>query len=60
MQYYLYTLPKQDAEQMLWGCFINSEGGPGHNIPAVVHMEHLNKLLKGTVSSIDIVEYAKV
>ncbi|KAL5488698.1 hypothetical protein EMCRGX_G017679 [Ephydatia muelleri] len=25
------------------------EGGPGHNIPADLHMEHLNKLLKGTI-----------
>ena len=35
---------------MLWGLFINSEGGPGHNTPAELHMEHLNRLLKGTVS----------
>ena len=48
MQYY-YILPKRYAEQMLWGCFINSEGGPGHNIPADLHMEHLNELLKGTI-----------
>eukprot|EP00731_Ephydatia_muelleri_P005645 Em0002g1821a len=48
MQYY-YILPKRYAEQMLWSCFINSEGGPGHNIPADLHMEHLNKLLKGTI-----------
>ena len=32
MQYY-YILPKRYAEKMLWGRFINSEGGPGHNIP---------------------------
>ncbi|KAL5506330.1 hypothetical protein EMCRGX_G007948 [Ephydatia muelleri] len=37
------------SEMMLWGRFINSEGGPGHNIPADLHMEHLNKLLKGTI-----------
>ena len=30
--------------------FINSQGGPGHNIPAELHMDHLNRLLKGTVS----------
>ena len=35
---------------MLWGRLINSEGGPGHNIPAELHIEHLNRLLKGTVS----------
>ena len=48
MQYY-YILPKRYAEQMLWGRFINSEGGPGRNIPADLHKEHLNKLLKGTI-----------
>ena len=48
MQYY-YILPKRYAEQMLWGRFINSEGGPGHNIPADLHMERLNKLLKDTI-----------
>ena len=30
--------------------FINNEGGPVHNIPAELHMEHLSRLLKGTVS----------
>ena len=48
MQYYC-ILPKWYAEQMLWGRFINSEGGPGHNIPADLHMEHFNKLLKGII-----------
>ena len=48
MQYY-YILPKQYAEQMLWGHFINSEGGPGHNISADLYLEHLNKLLKDTI-----------
>ncbi|KAL5505216.1 hypothetical protein EMCRGX_G006617 [Ephydatia muelleri] len=28
---------------------VQDEGGPGHNIPADLHMEHLNKLLKGTI-----------
>ena len=48
--HYYYILPNRYAEQMLWGRFINSEGGSGHNIPADLHMEHLNRLLKGTVS----------
>eukprot|EP00731_Ephydatia_muelleri_P020729 Em0013g456a len=49
MQYY-YILPQQYAEQMLWGRFVNSEGGPGQNISTDLHMEHLNRLLKGTVT----------
>ena len=53
MQYY-YILPKRYAEQMLWGRFVNSEGGPGLNISANLHMEHLNRLLKGTVSHLHV------
>ena len=49
MQYY-YTLTPRCAEQMLWGRFVNSVGGPGHNISGDLHMEHLNRILKDTVS----------
>lgn len=49
MQYH-YTLTPRCAEQMLWGRFINSEGGPGGNISADLHMEHLNRILKETVN----------
>ena len=38
---YHYILPQRYAEQMLWGHFINSEGGPGQS--ADLHMEHLNR-----------------
>eukprot|EP00731_Ephydatia_muelleri_P034358 Em0056g17a len=48
MQYY-YTLPPRYAEQMLWGRFINSEGGQGRNISADLHMEHLNHIVKDAV-----------
>lgn len=48
MQYY-YTLPPRYAEQMLWGRFINSEGGQGRNISADLHMEHLNRIVKDAV-----------
>ena len=37
------------AELMLWGRFINNEGGQGCNIPADLHMEHLNCLIKDAV-----------
>lgn len=47
---YYYILPPRYAEQMLWGRFVNTEGGPGRNIPADLHMEHMNRLLKGTVN----------
>ena len=48
-QYY-YTLPPRYAEQMLWGRFVNSQGGPGQNISADLHMEHLNRLLKDAMT----------
>lgn len=49
MQYH-YTLTPRCAEQMLWGRFISSESGPGGNISADLHMEHLNRILKETVN----------
>ena len=48
-QYY-FTLPPQYAEQMVWGRFVNSNGGQGNNISADLHMEHLNRLLKDAIS----------
>ena len=47
MQYH-YTLTPRCAEQMLW--FMSSEGGPGGNISADLHMEHLNRILKEIVN----------
>ncbi len=37
-------------EQFLWSRFVNTHGQKGHNIPADLHMEHLNRLCKDAVS----------
>ena len=47
-QYY-YLFPPRQAEQLLTARFINSRGGAGNNIPADLHMEHLNRVLKDCV-----------
>ena len=49
VQYY-YTLSPRLAEQMLWGCFVNSEGKIAHNISCDLHMEHLNRDIKGAIN----------
>ena len=46
--YYLFT-PRL-AEQFIWGRFVNSHGGLGRNIPADLHMEHLNRMCKLAVT----------
>ena len=47
-QYY-YLFPPRQAEQLLTARFVNSSGGAGNNIPADLHMEHLNRVLKDCV-----------
>ena len=49
VQYY-YTLSPRLAEQMLWGRFVNSEGKIAHNISCHLHMEHLNREIKGAIN----------
>ena len=45
VQYYYLFTPRL-AEQLIWVHFINTQGGLGHNIPADLHMEHLNRACK--------------
>ncbi|SMN01813.1 hypothetical protein SPONN_105 [uncultured Candidatus Thioglobus sp.] len=40
------------AEELLWTRFINVHGTPGHNIPKDLHMEHLNRLVKESIRSL--------
>ena len=40
--YYLF-IPRL-AEKLIWGCFVNSWGGLGRNIPADLQIEHLNRV----------------
>ena len=39
------------AHQAKWDCFINTCGGLGNNIPNDLFNEHINKLLKGIVTT---------
>jgi len=34
------------AKQLLWGRFVSTRGGKGHNLPIDLHMEHLNWCVK--------------
>ena len=45
-----YILPPQHAAQMLWGRFINTHGQEGCNVSADIHIEHLNRLCKESIS----------
>ena len=38
---------ERKAAQLTWGRFVNVQGSKGQNIPTDLHMEHLNKRLKG-------------
>ena len=51
VQYYYLFTPRL-AERLIWGRFINTQGGLGHNIPADLHMEHLNRVCKEAVSQL--------
>ena len=48
-QYYFLFTPRL-AEQLIWSRFINTHGGLGRNIPADLHMEHLNRICKQAVA----------
>ena len=45
-----YFFPPRLSQQLLWSGFINTQGKQGHNIPADLHMEHLNRSCKDAVS----------
>ncbi len=44
-QYY-YKFSERQQHQLLWSRCVNTRGAPGVNIPADLHMEHLNRRLK--------------
>ena len=45
--------PRQSAE-LLWSRFVNAHGLPGRNIPADLHMEHLNRVCKEAVRGLGV------
>lgn len=43
---YHHLLTERQRAQLVWSRFVNTHGRPGCNIPADLHMEHLNRRLK--------------
>lgn len=46
---YNHGLPPRQAAQLLWNRFVNVHGLPGRNIPADLHQEHLNRVVKEAI-----------
>ena len=44
---YHYLLPEREAEQLKWSRFVNTIGKTGCNVSCDLHIEHLNRRLKG-------------
>ena len=44
-------LPPRLREQLLWSRFVNATGREGGNIAADLHMEHLNRTVKGALGN---------
>ena len=38
--------------QLMWSRFINTHGRPGGNIPADLHMEHINRACKTVMKNL--------
>ena len=49
---HIYELSLRLSSQLLWSRFFNVHGYPGKNIPADLHMEHLNRLVKDAVKGL--------
>ena len=49
LQIQLQSLPSHLVHQLIWDRFVNTHGGMGRNLPCDLHMEHVNKALKGAI-----------
>lgn len=49
---YHFLFSDRLAEQLKWSRFINTTGLPGANKPCDLHMEHLNRQLKGSLRNL--------
>ena len=47
-----YLFSPRMAQQLQWSRTVNVHGRPGKNIPADLHMEHLNRLCKDAISGL--------
>ena len=46
------TASPRIAAQLTWSRVVNTRGKKGHNVAADLHMEHLNKVVKGCVANL--------
>ena len=49
---YNHGLPQLQNQQLLWSRFVNLHGLPGRNIPADLHLKHLNRLAKQAIQGL--------
>ena len=47
-----FILSPRLSKQLTWSRFINTRGGMGNNVPADLHMEHLNRVLKDGIKGL--------
>jgi len=47
-----FILPPRQAAELIWGRFINVSGVQGRNIPNDLHLEHLNRVVKTTITNL--------
>ena len=50
---YNFTSSETTAAQLLTICFVNTKGCEDCNMPCNLHLEHLNRRLKGTISGME-------
>ena len=48
----MYLVSPRKAAQLTWSRFINTQGRQGRNMPADLHMEHLNRTLKTALTAL--------
>lgn len=49
-----FTLSSQLSHELIWNRFVNVHGLPGRNIPADLHMEHLNRVCKEAIAGLGV------
>ena len=49
---YNFLFTERQAQQLKWCRVVNTSGKPGKNIPCDLHIEHLNRRLKGMIQNI--------
>ena len=52
LMHYHFLLSDRLAEQLKWSRFVNTQGQRGCNMPCDLHLEHLNRQLKGSLRNL--------